>query len=79
VIEQRPFEFADGAWQASVDIVPIEPLNGMRTVSVFLRVTPDTVRRWREIGINPFVEARAQLHDHWRSMLDGGGDTLTLL
>jgi hypothetical protein len=79
VVEERPFEFSDGAWQATINVVPIEPIDGMRTLSVAIRVTNDTARRWKEIGINPFLEARAQLRDHWKSMLDGGGDTLTLL
>lgn len=79
VVEDRPFEFFDGAWQATLNVIPIEPTDGMQTLPVIIRVTNDTTRRWKDVGINPFVEACAQLRDHWRTMLEGGGDTLVLL
>ena len=79
IVEEKPFEFADGAWEAVLSIVPVEPSDDMQTLSVVIRVTPDTARRWREIGINPFLEACAQLRDHWKSILAGAREPLTLL
>jgi hypothetical protein len=29
-----------------------------------LRIASDTVRRWKDIGINPFLEACAQMKEH---------------
>jgi hypothetical protein len=31
-------------------------------------IRPETTRRWKEIGINPFLEARAQLKEHLDSI-----------
>ena len=78
-LTQAPFAWSEGAWAAAVSIIPIEPRDGAQTIMVTLRVTPDTLRRWKEVGINPFLEARAQLQEHWRSAHRFEPGTLTLL
>lgn len=64
-VTQSPFLWVDGAWEALVTILPIEASEGLQTQEVQVRVTPDTLRRWNEVGINPFLEACAQLRDYW--------------
>ena len=78
-LTQTPFVWNEGAWTADVSIMPIEATNGAQTVVVLLRVTPDTLRRWKDVSINPFLEARAQLQDLWRSSQGRDPGTLTLL
>lgn len=76
---QTPFAWTDGAWTAEVSIVPIEATNGTQTLVMNVRVTPDTLRRWKDVGINPFIEARAQVQESWRSVQGQNFATLTLL
>jgi hypothetical protein len=78
-VEQAPFVWVDGAWEADVTILPVEAAPGMRTITLKARITPDTLRRWADIGINPFIEACAQLQDHWRRAKPDAQDTLTWL
>jgi hypothetical protein len=78
-IEQTQFLWFEGAWEAHITIHPIEPLEGMNTVSMKVRITPDTLRRWSTVGINPFLEACAQLQEFWRVSGRGNIDTLTYL
>lgn len=33
---------------------------------VLIRIAPDTLRRWKEVDIDPLHEACAQLQDHLR-------------
>ena len=62
-LEQTAFHWVDGIWEADVviqrigrpDLVPHQ---------LTLRIASDTVRRWKDIGINPFLEACAQLKEH---------------
>ncbi len=78
-VAQGPFLWIEGAWEADVSILPVEVPEGMESIRLNVRVTPDTLRRWRDVGINPFIEARAQLKIHWQSAKAGRVDTLTLL
>lgn len=78
-VAQTPFRWVNGAWQAEVTIHPIEPQRGRSSVTLTARVTPDTLRRWASVGINPFLEARAQLQDHWRRTRVSVEATLTWL
>jgi hypothetical protein len=78
-VEQTPFLWVDGAWEAEVIILPVEATNGMHSITLKARVTPETLRRWADVGINPFIEACAQLQDHWRHARAEARDTLTWL
>jgi len=66
-VTQSSFAWVDGAWEATVTILPVEAPKGTGTVEVQVRVTPDTLRRWNDVGINPFLEACAQLQEYWRT------------
>ena len=76
---QSPFVWVDGAWEADVTMTPIEPPPGVSSTLVKVRVTPSTLRRWSEVGINPFLEACAQLREYWRTAKPGLNETLTWL
>ena len=76
---QTPFVWAEGAWEADVTITPIEPPPGVSSTQVKVRVTPNTLRRWADVGINPLVEACAQLQEYWRTAKPGLHETLTWL
>lgn len=76
---QSPFYWKEGAWEADVTIFPVEAAEGMSTVTLKVRVTPDTLRRWKDVGINPFLEACAQLQEYWRRARPADADTLTWL
>ena len=67
-LTQTAFVWSEGAWEAQVSIVPIEPSDGAHTLNAVVRVTPDTLRRWKDVAINPFIEACAQVQEHWRSL-----------
>ena len=69
----------EGAWEAQVTIYPIEPTEGMNTLLLRARITSDTLRRWSTVGINPFLEACAQLQEHWRLSEKNKNGTLTWL
>ena len=66
-VTQRPFTWVDGAWDTTVTILPVEASTDARTLEVRVRITPDTLRRWSDVGINPFLEACAQLEEYWRT------------
>jgi hypothetical protein len=76
---QSPFVWNEGAWEADVLMTPIEAPEGVHSAEVKVRVTPNTLRRWSEVGINPFLEACAQLKEHWRRAKLGIIETLTWL
>ena len=76
---QGPFVWAEGAWEADVTLTPIEAPPGVSSTQVKVRVTPTTLRRWSDVGIDPFVEACAQLQEYWRSAKPGLNETLTWL
>jgi hypothetical protein len=78
-LTQTPFVWSEGAWETEVTMTPIEAPEGIQSARVKARVTPDTLRRWNELGINPFIEARAQIQDHWRRARPDIVETLTLL
>jgi hypothetical protein len=78
-VEQTPFMWVDGAWEAEVTIMPVEAGPGMQTITLKARITPDTLRRWADMAINPFIEACAQLQDHWRRAKRESQDTVTWL
>jgi hypothetical protein len=78
-LAQTPFVWSEGAWQADVTLTPIEAPEGVQSALVKVRVTPNTLRRWAEVGINPFLEACAQLQEHWRRARAGIVETLTWL
>ncbi len=78
-IEQGPFRWADGAWEAEA-LVASAGGRGSPPTRVALRVDPDTLRRWKEAGIDPVREAVAQLAEHVRGAARRGQpSTLTLL
>ena len=64
-IEQTGFRLIDGFWEADTILRCGEP-EDIPLTRVVLRVTPETLRRWKEVGINPFLEACAQLQEHLR-------------
>jgi hypothetical protein len=78
-LSQTPFVWNEGAWEADVMLTPIEAPEGVQSLAVRVRVTPTTLRRWSEVGINPFIEACAQLQEHWRRGRPGVVETLTWL
>jgi hypothetical protein len=77
-LDQTAFRWIDGVWEADVVVrrdVPQVPWH-----HVTLRIASDTVRRWTELGINPFIEASAQLKEHLAAIRAGGVTSfLTLL
>jgi hypothetical protein len=78
-IDQRPFHWADGVWEAELLATPHEESRSTDARRIVMRITPDTMRRWKEVGINPFLEACAQLKDHLRSKASPGEMTLLTL
>jgi hypothetical protein len=78
-LAQTPFVWVAGAWEAMVTILPIEPTGDARSLEIQVCVTTDTLRRWTEIGINPFLEACAQLEEYWRTARPFDGAQLTWL
>ena len=58
-LDQTAFRWVDGIWEAQVVVRPDAPHVPWQHVT--LRIASDTVRRWSELGINPFIEASAQL------------------
>jgi hypothetical protein len=78
-VTQSPFVWAAGGWEAAVTVLPIEAMGDACSLDVRMRVTTDTLRRWAAIGINPFLEACAQLEEYWRTAKPLDDTQLTLL
>ena len=78
-LSQTPFVWNEGAWESDVTLTPIEAPEGVQSAQVTVRATPDTLRRWSELGINPFLEACAQLQEHWWRARPDIIETLTWL
>jgi hypothetical protein len=78
-LSQTAFVWNEGAWEADVTLTPIEAPEGVQSAQVKVRVTPNTLRRWSEVEINPFIEACAQLQEHWRRARADIIETLTWL
>ena len=76
-IEQRPFYWANGVWEAEVLVHPRDSRLSLQRA--LMRITPETLRRWKDVGIDPLVEACAQLRDHLRRSKNGELSLLTLL
>jgi hypothetical protein len=76
-LEQRPFHWANGVWEAEVMVHRANSLE--RSHRVLVHVAPETLRRWKDVGIDPVLEARAQIQDHLRRALEGEISLLTLL
>lgn len=74
-LEQAPFRLTDGVWQCQ--ITARGPGEGVPH-RILLRVAADTLRRWRELAINPFLEARAQIREHLTQKNLGAMSLLTL-
>jgi len=64
-VEQSAFRLVDGFWVAEA-VLRCDDSDDSPPTRVVLRVTPDTLRWWKEAGINPFLEAWAQLQEHLR-------------
>ena len=65
-LEQSAFRWIDSVWEAEVMVrrgLSADPPWHHLT----LRIAADTARRWSEAGINPYLEACAQVREH----LDG--------
>ena len=62
-IDQRPFQWSDGIWETQVVATPGDQLTA-EVRRVLVRIAPETMRRWQDVGIDPLVEACAQLSDH---------------
>jgi hypothetical protein len=78
-VEQTPFRWVEGVWETET-VATGPSLGDTAPTRVILRVSPDTLRRWKELSINPFVEACAQLGEHLRqSSRHGHLTALTLL
>lgn len=78
-VEQTPFRWIDGFWETETTVSG-PGMTGITPTRVVVRVSPDTLRRWKEVAINPFVEACAQLGEHLRqSARHGHLTSLTLL
>jgi hypothetical protein len=77
--DQTPFRWIDGIWEADVEVH--HSANGRGPWhQLTLRISSDTVRRWNELGINPFIEACAQLKEHLGAVRKAGVTSfLTLL
>ena len=61
-IDHTPFRWIDGLWETET-VVTKPNRNGAPPTRVVLRISPDTLRRWKDVGINPFLEACAQLEE----------------
>ena len=74
-LEQTPFRWSDGVWEAEVIV---ERVGHTPRVPHYLtlRIAADTVRRWKDIEINPFLEACAQIKEH---LSGAGGATASYL
>lgn len=77
-LEQSPFLWAHGVWEAEVLARPEGKLDSLPQ-RVLIRITPDTLRRWKEVGLNPFLEARAQLREHLSRKRPAGELSLLIL
>ena len=78
-LEQTPFRWNDGVWEADVIVERVSPTPDL-PYHLTLRIASDTVRRWTDIGINPLVEACAQIKEHLaRTRGAGAGSDLVLL
>jgi hypothetical protein len=77
-LDQTAFRWNEGVWEAEVIVRRDEPAIPWHYVT--LRIASDTVRRWAELGINPFIEASAQLKEHLAAVRSAGATSfLTLL
>jgi hypothetical protein len=66
VLEQQPFRWMNGVWEA--ETVVERPSPCVRSPHVVrLRIAPETLRRWKELAIDPLIEACEQLKDHLRN------------
>ena len=80
-VDQQPFQWCQGVWEAEViattdDRADRLPIPGR----IMVRVSPETLRRWKEAGIDPLREAFAQLQEHiLRRLSLGELSLLTLL
>jgi hypothetical protein len=78
-IDHAPFRWIDGRWETET-VLTKPNQNGAPLTRVVLRISPDTLRRWKDVGINPFLEACAQLEEYLRiSTRHGHLTALTLL
>lgn len=78
--EQTPFHWEQLAWQTEISIrLGAEREGQPEDLRLTVRITPDTLRRWKQVSIDPLIEACAQLQDHCRSARTGAVSTLTLL
>jgi hypothetical protein len=78
-LDQTAFRWIDGVWEADVAVCHAENGDGPWH-RLTLRIASDTARRWHEAGINPFIEACAQLKEHLGGVRKGGATSfLTLL
>ena len=77
-LSQTPFRWIEGVWESETFVTH----NGDSDdpTRVILRISPETLRRWKDVGIDPFVEACAQLEEHLRGHARHGHlSALTLL
>ena len=70
-LEQTPFRWSDGVWEADVTVQRDDAAKAAPH-QLTLRIASDTVRRWKDIGINPFLEACAQIKEHLSSARGAG-------
>ena len=76
-VEQPPFRWTDGLWEAEA---VVNGTNHNKTPTrVVLRVSPETLRRWKDLEINPFLEACAQLEEYLRIQTRHGHLTALVL
>ena len=64
-LSQTPFRWVEGFWESET-VVSRGESNGNESTRVVLRISPETLRRWKEVAIDPFIEACAQLEEHLR-------------
>ena len=77
-LDQTAFRWIDGVWEAEVVVRRGSPDAPWHNLT--LRIASDTVRRWSELGINPFIEACAQVREHLSGVRSAGATSfLTLL
>jgi hypothetical protein len=78
-IDHTPFRWIDGLWETETVLTKAKQ-NGDSPTRVVLRISPETLRRWKDLRINPFLEACAQLEEYLRIPTRHGHLTaLTLL
>jgi hypothetical protein len=62
-LDQPPFRWIEGMWETELELHSADDVDRLPR-QIVVRVSPDTLRRWKAVAINPFLEACAQVKEH---------------